>query len=261
MQILVFRCNLITLEIKMNLKKKMKLLLLLTFVLVSNPVLAADDGILKLKQKLSQMFPNEVPFKVAKTPVPGLYEVDFGDSFMYITGDAEYAVKGDIIHMLTNVNLTDKKRAESRLQTMTAITDKNTIIYPAKNKILTMTVFTDIDCSYCRKLHSDMEGYNKLGIEVRYAFYPRAGLGSNSYKKAVSVWCAGDQNKALDDAKAGRRIEIKDCENPVKSHMETADKLGVNSTPTLVFEDGTIIPGYIPPARLIDVLKQRNIIQ
>ncbi len=245
----------------MNLVKNMKPLLLLLIVFVSLPSFAADDEVSKLKQKLTKMFPNEVPFEVSKTPVPGLFEIDFGGSFMYITADAQYAVKGDIIHMLTNANLTDIKRAENRLTTMSAITDKNTIIYPAKNKIVTMTVFTDIDCSYCRKLHSQMEGYNKLGIEVRYAFYPRAGLGSNSYKKAVSVWCADDQRLALDRAKSGQAIETRDCDNPVKLHMDIANKLGVNSTPTLVFEDGTIIPGYIPPARLIKLLKQRKIIR
>jgi len=244
----------------MILVKRIRTALLLLTLMISLPV-SAEDDVTKLQDKLSAMFPDEVPFNVSKTPVPGLFEVDFGDSFMYITANAEYAVKGDIIHMLTNSNLTDMKRAENRLQTMSAITDKNTITYPAKNKRLAMTVFTDIDCSYCRKLHSDMDGYNKLGIEVKYAFYPRAGLGSNSYKKAVSVWCADDQRQVLDDAKSGKRVQNRDCDNPIKSHMETADKLGINSTPTLVFADGTVLPGYLPPARLVGMLKQRKIIK
>ncbi len=243
----------------MNLMKRMKPLLLLLLLAISFPAIADEAS--TLKQKLTKMFPNEVPFEVTKTPVPGLFEVDFGDSFMYITADAQYAVKGDIIHMLTNANLTDMKRSENRLKTMSAITDKNTIIYPAKNKMVRMTVFTDIDCSYCRKLHSQMAGYNKLGIEVRYAFYPRAGIGSNSYKKAVSVWCADDRRKALDNAKSGQEIENRDCKNPVKLHIDVANKLGINSTPTLVFDDGTVIPGYIPPARLLSVIKQRGIIR
>ena len=242
----------------MNLIKRIKPLLLLLLFVMSSSALA--DDVADLKQKLKKMFPNEAPFEVSKTPVPGLFEVDFGDSFMYITADAEYAVKGDIIHMLTNANLTDIKRSENRLKTLSAITDKNTIIYPAVNKIVRMTVFTDIDCSYCRKLHSQIAGYNKLGIEVRYAFYPRAGIGSNSYKKAVSVWCADDQHAALDRAKSGQVIEERNCDNPVALHMDVANKIGVNSTPTLVFDDGTVIPGYIPPARLIALLKQRKII-
>jgi len=244
----------------MNLSKQMKALLLLLSMLMSLPVFAADDELTALKQKLSKMFPNEQPFEVTRTPVPGLFEIDFGDSFMYITGDAQYAVKGDIIHMLTNSNLTDIKRGENRLKTLSVITDKNTITYPAKNKVARITVFTDIDCSYCRKLHNQMTGYNKLGIEIRYAFFPRAGKGSNSYKKAISVWCADDRRKALDRAKAGQAIEERSCENPVDLHMDVASKLGINSTPTLVFDDGTLIPGYIPPARLLGLLKQRKLI-
>ena len=244
----------------MNLVRNVKVLFVLLTWLISVPVTAAEDDAVKLKKKLTSMFPGELPFTVSKTPVPGLFEVDFGDSFLYITGDGEYAVKGDIIHMLTNSNLTDIKRAESRLKTMLDLTDKNTITYPAINKKTTMTVFTDIDCSYCRKLHSQMAGYNRLGIEVRYAFYPRAGIGSNSYKKAVSVWCAENQRSALDAIKSGKQIEQLDCDNPVVTHVEVANKLGINSTPTLFFEDGTVLPGYVPPSRLAAILKQRKII-
>lgn len=244
----------------MNIQYKYHALAVLLLLFISMPGFAVDE-IAVLKKKLTAMFPSEAPFKVSSTPVPGLYEVDFGDSFMYITADAEYVVKGDIIHMLTNTNVTDAKRASSRLEIMVALTDKNTIIYPAGNRKLTMTVFTDIDCSYCRKLHSQMAGYNKLGIEVRYAFYPRAGIGSRSYEKAVSVWCASDRRKAMDVAKSGRLIGQKNCDNPVALHMDIANKLGINSTPTLVFEEGTMIPGYIPPARLAAILQQRNILK
>jgi len=244
----------------MNLVRSMKLLFVLLSLVICMPVIAAEDDAAKLKKKLTNMFPGELPFTVSRTPVPGLFEVDFGDSFLYITGDGEYAVKGDIIHMLTNSNLTDIKRAESRLKTMLDLTDKNTITYPSINKKTTMTVFTDIDCSYCRTLHSKMAGYNRLGIEVRYAFYPRAGIGSNSHKKAVSVWCADNQRSALDAIKSGKQIEQLDCDNPVVTHVEVASKLGINSTPTLFFEDGTVLPGYVPPSRLAAILKQRKII-
>jgi len=244
----------------MNLVNKMKPLLFLLLVVISFPAFSEDSEELKLKQKLTKMFPNEVPFEVSRTPVPGLFEIDFGDSFMYITADGQYAVKGDIIDMFSNTNLTDAKRSSTRLATLSVITDENTIIYPAKKKLTTITVFTDIDCSYCRKLHSQMQGYNDLGITIKYAFYPRAGLGSSSYKKAVSVWCADDKRKALDRAKSGQFVESRDCDNPIKLHMDVANKLGITSTPTLVFEDGQIIPGYIPPDRLLSVMKQRKII-
>jgi len=237
--------------------------ILLLFVLLVSPLMAADVNdpeITKLKKNLATMFPQGTDYKISKTPVPGLYEVDFDNSFVYITADAQYAVKGDIINMLTNANLTDNKRASGRLKSMAVITDKDVITYPAKNRKTTVTVFTDIDCSYCRKLHADMKGYHGQGIEIRYVFYPRAGRGSNSHQKATSVWCADDQRKALDFIKSGRKIETRHCDTPIVKHIEVADKLGISSTPTLMFEDGTVMPGYIPPSRLALFLKQRRII-
>jgi len=245
----------------MNIVKSSSRIIILFYVLMALPLSAADGDISKLKQRLLSMFPSDTAFTISKTPVPGLFQVDFDDSFVYITADGQYAVKGDIINMLTNANLTDLKRADGRIKTMQAITNKETITYPSKNKTTTMTVFTDIDCSYCRKLHSDMGGYNDRGIEVHYVFYPRAGLGSNSHQKATSVWCADDQRKALDMVKSGRRIDKLECDTPILKHVEVANKLGVNSTPTLMFEDGTMLPGYIPPARLAAILKQRKIIK
>jgi len=242
-------------------------ILFLSCLLVASPfVLAADTDTLanaeiaKLKQRLAIMFPEGENYTVTETPVPGLFQVDFADSFVYITADGQYAVKGDIINMRTNVNITDKKRAQGRLKSLSAITEKDVITYPAKNKKISMTVFTDIDCGYCRRLHSDMNGYNEQGIEVRYAFYPRAGLGSNSHQKATSVWCADDQRKALDTIKGGSKIETRNCDTPIVKHMEVANKLGISSTPTLMFDDGTVLPGYIPPARLALILKQRRMI-
>ena len=122
-----------------------------------------------------------------------------------------------------------------------------------------VTVFTDIDCGYCRKLHAEMPDYNKQGIEIRYLFYPRAGVGSESYKKAVKVWCSDDKHKAMDVSKAGNRVEARiDCENPVDEHMTLGGLVGVSGTPALVLEDGKVVPGYVPADRLSKVLDARK---
>ena len=139
----------------MNIVKSSSRIIILLCALMVLPLNAADD-VSKLKQRLLSMFPSDTAYAISKTPVPGLFEVDFGDSFVYITADGQYAVKGDIINMVTNANLTDLKRADGRLKTMEAITDKDTLVYPANNKITTTTEFTDTDCSYCRKLHRVM---------------------------------------------------------------------------------------------------------
>jgi len=244
----------------MNSMKYSAQLIFLLCTLISMPLMAADDEIAKLTKNLTGLIPADASYEISKTPVPGLYEVDFGDYFVYITSDGQHIVKGDIINMVTNVNLTDTKRGTNRLKSLSVVSEKDMVIYPAKNKKTSMTVFTDIDCSYCRKLHSEMKGYNEQGIEVRYVFYPRAGLGSNSHQKATSVWCAENQRKALDEVKSGLKIEKRDCDTPIIKHVEVANQLGVNSTPTLIFDDGTMMPGYIPAARLPLILKQRKII-
>jgi thiol:disulfide interchange protein DsbC len=127
------------------------------------------------------------------------------------------------------------------------------IFSPDKTKH-TITVFTDIDCPYCQKLHAEIEDYNKAGIEVRYLMFPRAGVDSPSYKKAISVWCANDSNKALTDAKQGKKVEAKTCENPIQSQMTVAQMVGVTGTPAIVLEDGEMLPGYRPVKEMSVVL-------
>ena len=121
----------------------------------------------------------------------------------------------------------------------------------------TVTVFTDIDCGYCRKLHNEMNGYHDNGIRVRYMFFPRAGVGSDSYQKAVSVWCADDRNEAMTQAKQGRPLPEKQCENPVREELLLGRLLGVNGTPAIFLESGEMIPGYVPPDKLKAILKDR----
>ncbi len=120
-----------------------------------------------------------------------------------------------------------------------------------------ITVFTDIDCAYCRKLHRQMDEYNRLGIGVRYLFYPRAGPNSASFRKAVAVWCAKDRKQALTTAKAGGKIEMLKCPSPVRQHMDKGKQVGVSGTPTIILENGTKLPGYVSPPKLSRIIQQR----
>jgi thiol:disulfide interchange protein DsbC len=118
-------------------------------------------------------------------------------------------------------------------------------------------VFTDIDCGYCRKLHNEMAKYNAEGITVRYMPYPRSGLNTPSYYKAVSVWCSDDRRDALTRAKAGKDVPRATCDNPVQASLELGHQLGVTGTPALVLEDGQLLPGYVPAKKLSQVLDQQ----
>ena len=125
----------------------------------------------------------------------------------------------------------------------------------------TITVFTDIDCGYCRKLHQQMDGYNDLGIRIRYMAFPRAGIDSASFDKAADVWCAKDRHQAMDDAKDGIKVSAKSCDNPVKAQYELGRKIGVKGTPALFLESGQMLPGYVPPKRLKQLLDEQALTQ
>ena len=228
-------------------------------LLASGLVSAADEGHAAIKQTLNKVMPGETDYKISSMPVPGLYEIDFGDGFIYMTGDGKYAVKGDIIDLHKNVNLTEEKRSKGRLDVLAKIDKTNMLIYPAdKERKHSITVFTDIDCGYCRRMHQTIKDYTSRGIEVKYVFYPRAGRNSVSYHKAVSVWCADDRHAAMNKAKAGQKIESRTCENPVDQHMDVANALGVTGTPTIFMQNGQRLPGYVKAAQLQYIIDNQS---
>ncbi|MGJ8670475.1 MAG: DsbC family protein [Oceanococcus sp.] len=215
---------------------------------------AADDQaaqIKALRDTLSNSFPNLKAKDIAATPVDGIYQVSRGASFGYATADGQYFFDGDLIDLAKAESLTEISRKSLRLAALNEIGEDKMIIYPAKNEKHVMTVFTDIDCGYCRKLHREMADYNKEGITVRYMFFPRSGPNTPSFKKAENVWCANNQNAAMDAAKSGKEVDNKVCSSPVMEQFRTGQSLGVRGTPALILDDGSMQPGYVPAARLV----------
>lgn len=191
---------------------------------------------------------------VAGTPVEGIYEVVSGPHIVYVSADAKFMFQGELIDLKKRVSLTEPRRRETIKAAVAAVSEDQMIIYEPKETRHTITVFTDIDCGYCRKLHSEMDDFLKAGIRVRYMMYPRTGKGSSSYDKAVAVWCAEDRNSALTDAKNGKDPAMKRCDNPIDAHMELVAKLGARGTPFIVLENGQTQPGYVPAARMAQLL-------
>lgn len=222
----------------------------------ATPLFADADA--KIKNRLSKLLPGEKIDSIHETPVKGLYEVLMGPQVIYVSGDGKYMVQGRMIDLETRSDLTEPRRADARKQAVDKIGEDNMVIFAPAKYDHTVTVFTDIDCGYCRKLHREMDAYGAEGIRVRYVFYPRAGLGSKSYKEAVSVWCADDRKQAMTDAKSGKSLQAKDCDNPVKDHMELGELLGVSGTPAIVLDSGEMVPGYVPAKRLAAILKAED---
>lgn len=216
---------------------------------------AKDDEFTEIRDLVSKQLGKKVT-EVKPSPVPGLYQVTAPPMVFYMSKDARYVINGDIVDLKDKVNLSSDARASAKKAALDQLSENDMIIYKPKKVKHVVTVFTDIDCPYCRKLHNEMADYNKHGIEIRYLAYPRAGIGSESYNKAVAVWCAKDRKKAMDDAKKGVNVPAKTCDNPVAKEFQLGQELGINGTPALVFEDGQIFPGYAPADRLSAILDQ-----
>lgn len=187
---------------------------------------------------------------IEKTPFSGLFEVSStSDQPLLVSADGKYIIAGEVYqldgHKITN--LTEQKREVGRAATMAAIPEGEKLSFIPKGETkATITVFTDIDCGYCRKLHKEVPKLNAMGVRVDYLGYPRAGVGSNSYDKLVSAWCADDPMDAMTKAKNGKTIPAKNCENPIARHLQVGQKVGVNGTPAIVLDSGKLLPGYAP---------------
>ncbi len=213
---------------------------------------ASAKGEAAVRESLAAILPNTQIDSIGPTPIPGMYEVVVGPRVVYMSEDGRYLVQGSMIDLLHRVNLTEAKETEARSKALASVKEEQMVIFePDGGYKYTATVFTDIDCGYCRKLHDQMAEYHAEGIRVRYLFYPRAGKGSPSYKKAVNVWCAEDSNAAMTEAKSGGNPKAADCENPVDDHMALAEQLSVRGTPAIYLDTGKSIPGYVPPKRLL----------
>jgi thiol:disulfide interchange protein DsbC len=181
-----------------------------------------------------------------------------GPKLFYVSEDGRYLMQGSMIDIKERKDLTEAKLASARLGSLDKVGVDNMIVFKPKQAKHLAYVFTDIDCGYCRKLHSEIDQYQKEGIEIRYLFFPRAGVDSDSYHKAVSVWCAKDRNAALTKAKKGEVPERKECDNPVDEHMALGVAMGANGTPMIVTEKGDILPGYVPAAQLSKIMSQQQ---
>lgn len=196
---------------------------------------------------------------VLATDVNDVYQVFFeGKGSVYAVGKGDFFFVGDLFQIDGQriVNVTEQQSNGPRAELIASIKKDDMIVFSPKGEVkASVVVFTDVDCGYCRKLHNEMAKMNELGIEVKYLAYPRAGIGSNSYKKIASAWCADDRLNALNTLKAGGEIPENVCNgNPVENQFNIGIRAGLNGTPAIVLESGELIPGYMPAEKLAQTL-------
>jgi thiol:disulfide interchange protein DsbC len=219
-------------------------------------VMAADPAVDPRVALLKRLPSGSKIEDLRPSPIAGVYEFIQGADVNYLTADGKYFLDGNLYDMDSHVNLTEDLRTKARLAMISAVPESQMLIFGPKNPQYTITVFTDVDCAYCRKLHSDMAELNKMGVRVRYMFYPRTGPNTESWKKAEVVWCSSDRNEALTRAKAGATLDLtKTCPaTPVAREYALGQSIGVRGTPAILTENGDYLAGYSPPKELVQQL-------
>ncbi len=222
------------------------------------PAIAEDDAQLEqVRQKVDEMFDMIEPENVKTSPVDGWYTIQRGSIIAYISGDGRYLLQGDLIDLDNQLNVSEATRTGARRELMATVSDDQVIAFTPSVVKYSVSVFTDVDCSYCRRLHSQIEGYMAHGIEIRYLLYPRNGPASPSWSTAEEVWCASDRADALTLAKLDRDFETSKCDSHiVQDHYVIGRDVGLNGTPAIVLDDGTLIAGYLSPDQLAARLAQ-----
>jgi thiol:disulfide interchange protein DsbC len=219
---------------------------------------AEDAALEEVRAKMTALFESIEPENINSSPIDGWYTIQQGSIVAYVSANGRYLLQGDLIDLDSQVNLTEQSRNGARRGLIAAVADDETIMFSPAEVKYKVTVFTDVDCTYCRKLHSHIDEYLDQGIQVRYMLYPRNGPASRSWSKSEQVWCANDRNQALTAAKQDRGFETSQCDDvaAISNHYRLGQDVGLNGTPAIVLEDGTMINGYMTPAQLGARLQQ-----
>ena len=215
---------------------------------------------LKIDEKISSILPEGAKIEsIEKSKFPGIYKVFYGDvQPLYVSENGNYFIYGDMFSIefdnitnLTNIDITSKRK-----EILDSLNPNNLISFPSDNEIFKVTIFTDVECGYCRKLHNEIEKYNSLGITVNYAAFPRSGLGTSAFTKMVGAWCSKNPQQVLTSLKQGNDLNLDFCDTqPVSKHYAIGKKIGITGTPAIISTTGQLYPGYVPADELIKLLK------
>ncbi len=216
-----------------------KILASAALALVSMAAFGAD-GDKTARDAVHSMLPMAVIDQVVKSDLPGFYEVVISGQIVYVSENGKYLLQGNLYDVAQNKDLTAARMSTMREEALAKLPDSKQMIFAPPNPKHTVTVFTDVDCPYCRQFHKQIDAYNRMGIAVRYVLYP-LDIHPGADKKAAAVWCAKDRNAAYTAAMNGQDPGAASCSNPVAETKALAISLGINATPTVLAEDGSMV--------------------
>ncbi|MDB9975259.1 DsbC family protein [Candidatus Thioglobus sp.] len=235
----------------------MKKLLLLSLIIITNSVTANVD---KVFDNLKPFFPTIKTENISNSELEGFYEVVLTNpqiEVLYISLDGRYVIQGAVTDIELMANLSTKRINSEKIKILNSIDENNKIVFKAENEQYILHVFTDVDCPYCAKLHSNMQAMNSLGITVKYLAAPIEQLHPNAQSAMEKIWCAEEKAIAMHNYKTNRYLpNSPDCINPVEDQLAISKQLGVNGTPSIFLENGSNIPGYQEPNQLLNSILQ-----
>ena len=217
-----------------------------------------SQDLLLVKEKINKILPEGVSVKeITYSKERDIFIVDIGDiQPIYVLPNTEYIILGDIFSLKGErpESETEKDKGRFRLKILSEIDQDSFIRFKSNNEKSVLTVFTDVECTYCRKFHSEINEYLENGISINYLAFPRTGIDSSSYEKMVAAWCSSEKKESITNLKNDIDIVMYECENPVESHFEIGRRIGVTGTPAIITESGLLLPGYIPAKELIGII-------
>lgn len=195
---------------------------------------------------LKSINPDIAPERLRDAPIAGFQQAIVGGQVVYVSNDGRYLLQGSLYDIQAQKNLGEEAMAEVRRDLLGTIPARDRIVFAPANPKYTVVVFTDVECGYCRKMHSEIADYNRQGIAVEYVAFPRMGPASEDFRKMEAVWCSADRRKALTDAKSDRKVAAARCTSPVAAQYATGQRAGLTGTPMILAPDGTQFGGYVP---------------
>ena len=236
----------------------MKILNLLYIIVLFSNFASSNEAL--IESNLKNILPPDTTIEsIEPSSLKGIYKVYYGDlQPIYVSEDGNFFIYGDMYKIGSNdiTNLTKEEIKGRRSDILDSIPADELIIFKSNNELVSITVFTDVDCGYCRKLHSQIDEYNQAGITIKYAAFPRSGIGTQTFTKMVGAWCSEDPKQAMTDLKNDKKLNLDFCEEqPIARHYIIGQKLGINGTPAIITPDGDLIPGYVSPEELLSQIK------
>ena len=233
--------------------------LFLVFAFIAFGIFAEKDDMQDLINKINLILPDEIKVQdISFSDQRNLYVINVGDiQPIYMLPDGEHVILGDIFNISEGeAQSTTEKDKDIFRKNKLNTSNLETIDFLAKKEKYSLTVFTDVDCGYCRKFHNEIDQYNNLGISIKYLAFPRAGIDSESYTKMVSAWCSDQADLSITLLKDNKSIPSNSCENSVAEQFELGRTLGITGTPALITQSGKLLPGYVPAQELLMLLQK-----